>query len=69
MRRGERTPRSAATASWGWRSTGVAPQVLEVAAPGLYELAEHPRHERHELTLRASPGLDLYSVSFSAGVP
>jgi len=43
--------------------------LVEVAAPGLYDLAEHPRHERHQLTLRASPDLAIYSISFSAGVP
>ncbi|MGH2987388.1 MAG: redoxin domain-containing protein [Solirubrobacterales bacterium] len=45
----------------GWR--------VEVKAPGLYDLAVHPRHQRHELRLGASPGVELYSVSFSAGVP
>lgn len=48
---------------------GGAERLVEVEAPGLYELAEHPRHERHELTLRASEGVEVYSVSFSAGVP
>lgn len=42
---------------------------VAVDAPALYPLAEHPRHERHTLTLRPSPGLDLWSVSFAAGVP
>lgn len=46
-----------------------AERLVEVAAAGLYDLAEHPRHQRHELTLRASPALAVYSVSFSAGVP
>ena len=38
-------------------------------APALYDLAEHPRHESHELVLRPSPGLRVWSVSFAAGVP
>ena len=37
--------------------------------PGLYALAEHPRHEAHSLVLRPSPGLRIWSVSFAAGVP
>ena len=44
-------------------------QTVTVAGPGLYDLAVHPRHERHALTLAASPGVDVYSVSFSAGLP
>lgn len=42
---------------------------LAVEGPGLYELAEHPRHEGHALSLRASAAIDLYAVSFAAGVP
>jgi hypothetical protein len=42
---------------------------VEVAGPGLYELAEHPRHESHRLVLRPSPGIAVWSVSFAAGVP
>ncbi len=42
---------------------------IEVTAPGLHILAEHNRHEIHELTLRPSPGLGIWSVSFAAGVP
>ncbi|MQA74870.1 MAG: hypothetical protein GEU88_11105 [Solirubrobacterales bacterium] len=48
---------------------GAAPRALEVAGPGLVDLALHPRHERHSLTLDADPGIEVYSVSFSAGVP
>jgi hypothetical protein len=40
-----------------------------VDAPGVYELATHPRHERHGLELKPSPGLSVYSIGFSAGVP
>jgi hypothetical protein len=42
---------------------------VEVDAPGAHRLACHPRHSSHHLSLRASPGLSLYSVGFAAGVP
>lgn len=42
---------------------------LEVTAPGLHELAVHPRHERHALELMPGPGLRVWSVGFGAGVP
>lgn len=35
----------------------------------LYGLAEHERHEAHRLTLTASEGLRIWSVSFAAGLP
>lgn len=44
-------------------------RTIEVDGPALYTLAEHPRHERHQLTLRPGPGLRIWSVSFAAGVP
>jgi hypothetical protein len=44
-------------------------RAISVPAPGLIELAVHPRHERHRLRLFVGEGVDLYSVSFSAGVP
>jgi hypothetical protein len=37
--------------------------------PGLHAIAEHPSHEAHNLLLRPSPGLHLWSISFAAGVP
>jgi hypothetical protein len=40
-----------------------------VASAGVYALTEHPRHEAHQLTLRPSPDLRIWSVSFPAGVP
>jgi hypothetical protein len=46
---------------------GVDP--LQVEGPALYQLAEHARHERHELLMRPSPGLRVWSVSFAAGPP
>jgi hypothetical protein len=44
-------------------------RTLEIGAPGAYELATHERHEAHHLTLSATPGVDVYSVAFAAGVP
>ena len=38
-------------------------------SPGLVDLAEHPRHQRHSLSIGATPGVEVYSVSFSAGLP
>lgn len=45
------------------------PRRISVEGPGLYDLASHPRHEAHHLRLEADPGLEVYSVSFSAGLP
>jgi hypothetical protein len=42
---------------------------VNVSAPGVYELANHERHGRHELALRVGRGVDLYAVSFAPGVP
>jgi hypothetical protein len=42
---------------------------ITIDAPALYPLAEHPRHESHTITLRPSPGLKIWSLSFAAGVP
>lgn len=42
---------------------------LEIDGPRLYPLAEHERHEAHQLKLEPSPGLRIWSVSFAAGVP
>ena len=44
-------------------------QAIEVNNPALYALVEHDRHEQHTLTLKPSPGLKLWSVSFAAGIP
>ncbi len=48
---------------------GEAVGTVAIAGPGLYPLTAHRRHEQHELVLRPSPGLRLWSVSFAAGVP
>jgi hypothetical protein len=45
------------------------PRTVAVDAPGLYDLAIHPRHEAHHLRIEADPGVEVYSVSFSAGMP
>ena len=45
------------------------PTELAVEAPGLYDLAIRPRHERHRLRLEPAPELEVYSLSFSAGLP
>lgn len=42
---------------------------VAVDAPGAYELAAHPRHEEHHASIRAGPGISVYSVAFAAGVP
>ena len=69
--RGRRRPRDASPAPGELRVAldGGPERALAIAAPGLYDLAVHERHERHALRLRPSSGLELYSVSFSAGVP
>ncbi|MFL5870875.1 MAG: DipZ protein [Solirubrobacterales bacterium] len=48
---------------------GGEPWTVAVDGPGLYDLAMHPRHESHRLRLEADPGVEVYSVSFSAGIP
>jgi hypothetical protein len=48
---------------------GQAPKVVPADDPALYALAEHPRHESHRLTLRPTPGVRIWSVSFAAGAP
>ncbi|HEX9967491.1 MAG TPA: hypothetical protein VGB06_06070 [Solirubrobacterales bacterium] len=48
---------------------GHAIEPIAIEGAALYPLAEHPRHEAHTLTLRPSPNLNLWSLSFAAGVP
>jgi hypothetical protein len=38
-------------------------------SPGLLAIAEHPRHEAHDLILRPTAGLRIWSISFAAGAP
>jgi hypothetical protein len=59
----------AGTGELGVAIDGEVMPTIAVERPGLYELAAHPRHERHALRLAVSEGVELYSVSFSAGVP
>ena len=40
-----------------------------VCGSGLIPLAEHPRHERHRLTIEASPGARVWAISFAPGMP
>ena len=42
---------------------------VTVDGPALYPLVEHPQHQSHHLTLHPSPGLQIWSISFAAGVP
>ena len=50
-------------------TTDGTPRTVAVETPGLYDLAVHGRHGRHALRLEAGPGVDVYSLSFSPGVP
>jgi hypothetical protein len=42
---------------------------VEVQAPGAYELTAHERHERHEMSLTVTGDLEVYAVTFAAGLP
>lgn len=42
---------------------------MSIAEPGLVALAEHPRHEAHDLLLRPTPGIRVWSLSFAPGIP
>jgi hypothetical protein len=44
-------------------------RVIEVTAPGAYELASHEKHESHHLAVEPSAGVTIWSISFGAGVP
>lgn len=48
---------------------GGAARAVAVEGPGIIELATHPRHEEHSLRLEADARVEIYSVSFSPGVP
>lgn len=48
---------------------GEAIEPVGVEGAALYPIAEHSHHEAHTLTLRPSPNLKLWSISFAAGVP
>jgi hypothetical protein len=43
---------------------------LEIDGAGLYELASHPRHEAHRLSVELAAGeLRVWSISFAPGIP
>jgi hypothetical protein len=42
---------------------------IQIDGARLYALAEHERHQAHQLKLEPSPGLQIWSVSFAAGIP
>ncbi len=42
------------------------PERIEVAGPGLVDLAVHPGHESHRLRVEPLEGVALYALSFSA---
>ena len=49
---------------------GLDGAVLEpVCGSGLIAIAEHPKHERHRLTIEASPGARVWAISFAPGLP
>jgi hypothetical protein len=48
---------------------GRATARIACTRPALHAVTEHPRHESHELVLRPTPGLRIWSVSFAAGMP
>jgi hypothetical protein len=48
---------------------GGDPQRLRIDGARLYELSSHERHEAHHLLLVPSSGLQIWSVSFAAGIP
>jgi hypothetical protein len=48
---------------------GGAARTVEVARAGLVELAAHTKHESHHLRLEPGDSIDLYSISFSPGLP
>jgi hypothetical protein len=44
-------------------------RAIEVGGAGLVDLAIHPRHQSHHLRIEADDGVEVYSVSFSPGLP
>ncbi len=48
---------------------GESLEPIEVDGAGLYPIAEHHRHEAHEIALRPTSGLRVWSVGFAAGAP
>src|SRR5680860_1683235 len=48
---------------------GTTTEPIEIDGPGLYQLATHAHHSSHQILLQPDSGLQIWSVSFSAGVP
>jgi hypothetical protein len=48
---------------------GTEPTQLQIDKPGLYKLADHGRHQAHQLKLEPADALRIWSVSFAATVP
>jgi hypothetical protein len=48
---------------------GTEQQPVPIDGARLYAIAEHERHEAHELTLKADGELRIWSVSFAAALP
>lgn len=44
-------------------------ELRALAGTGLLPIAEHHRHERHRLTIEASPGIRVWAISFAPGIP
>jgi len=42
---------------------------IEIDGAALHKLTDHPKHERHTLSLRPTPDIRIWSISFAAGVP
>jgi hypothetical protein len=42
---------------------------VRVEGPGLYEVAEHPRHERHRLRIDPAASVRIHSVQFAPAPP
>ncbi len=51
------------------RMDGIEQSPISVDGPRLYAVAEHDRHEAHRLTLVPEGELQIWSVSFAAGLP
>ena len=47
---------------------GSSKPAVTIGSPALYALAVHESHESHTITLRPTPGLRIWSISFAAGV-
>jgi hypothetical protein len=48
---------------------GAQPRTITVETAGAYELTAHDRHERHELVLTATADVNVYAITFAAGLP